>query len=104
MRNPMLLVALLLTMLALSPRPAQAIRCCDINDSTSTNVGTGSTCATAQANLKAICDAEARGVCGGPRNTCLGGITYTDDCYDNPGGGLASSGYEPFGCFYTCVP
>jgi|HubBroStandDraft_3_1064219.scaffolds.fasta_scaffold430006_1 hypothetical protein len=104
MRNLLFASVLLLTALALFVQPAHAVLCCDSTQtSTPTEVGTGSTCAEAQADLAARLDADITARCGG-RDDCRNGIVYTDDCYDNPGGGLASSGWEAFGCVYRCGP
>jgi hypothetical protein len=103
MRNLMLTVALALTFMALSAKPAHAIMCCDNDSSTGVYIGTGTTCAAAQSNLHSQVVAELPGDCGGPRTYCFFGITYLDDCYDS-GGQLASQGYGNYGCKYICQP
>ena|SRR3984893_12426618 len=104
MRNGLFMAALVLTALALSAKPAHAFRCCDNDSTTPVEVGTGSTCAAALANLQALVNADVAADCGSLFQSCRFGLTYTDDCYDNGGGGLASSGYESYGCKYYCVP
>src|SRR5215831_15240405 len=104
MRNYLFMAALVLTAMALTPRAAHALRCCDNDSVTPVEVGTGSTCAEAQANLATLCNNDVAADCIGLINACRFGIVYVDDCYDNPGGGLASSGYEMYGCKYFCPP
>jgi|HubBroStandDraft_3_1064219.scaffolds.fasta_scaffold232464_2 hypothetical protein len=104
MRQFLFAAALGLTALALTAKPAHALRCCDNDSTTPVEVGTGSTCAAAQANLQALVNADVAADCGSLTQSCRFGLTYLDDCYDNPGGGLASQGYESYGCKYFCPP
>jgi hypothetical protein len=104
MRNLLFVAVLGLTVMALTAKPAHAIKCCDDDSATPVEVGTGSTCAAAQSNLQAILNADIAADCGSLFNSCRFGVVYVDDCYDNPGGGLASQGWEGYGCKYICSP
>jgi hypothetical protein len=98
-------VAAVLAMAALSPRPAHAILCCDPYGyyTTSTQTGTGSSCSAAQSALAAGLRSEELADCGTPRYLCIGStVQYTDDCFDVSPGVLGSSGYQVYECKTTC--
>jgi hypothetical protein len=101
-----LIVAAVLVTAALSTKPAHAFVCCDTSSDsfTTTLVGTGSSCAAAQAALSAALQSQERSDClswDGTTRVCRFGVIYVDDCYDAGHGVLASKGYEEFECLIS---
>jgi len=107
--NKLLLVvaAMILVMAAMSPRKAQAFMCCDPGGyyATSTQTGTGSSCANAQSALASGLRSEELADCGTLNQLCIGStVQYTDDCFDVSPGVLGASGYQLYECKSTCLP
>ena len=107
--NKLLLVvaATILVMAALRPRPAYAVMCCDPYGyyTTSTQTGTGSSCASAQSALAAGLRSEELADCGLVTRLCIGSsVQYVDECFDVSPGVLGSSGYQWYECKSTCQP
>ncbi|HSS48149.1 MAG TPA: hypothetical protein VLX28_04315 [Thermoanaerobaculia bacterium] len=103
----LLVAATILVMAALSPRPVHAFMCCDPYGyyTTSTQTGTGSSCANAQSALAAGLRSEELADCGTLTKLCIGStVQYTDDCFDVSPGVLGASGYQYYECKSTCVP
>jgi hypothetical protein len=99
--------AAVLVMAAMSPRPAHAFMCCDPYGyyTTSTQTGTGSSCANAQSALASGLRSEELADCGTLRNLCIGStVQYTDDCFDVSPGVLGASGYQYYECKSICQP
>jgi hypothetical protein len=101
----LVVIAAALAMAALLPRPVHAYPCCDPYGyyTTSTQTGTGSSCANAQSSLASALRSEEVADCG--RFICIGStVQYTDDCFDAGHGVLGSSGYQYYECRSVCHP
>ena len=113
-RLPVLAFAFLVCALALSmlahPRPAEAAcyMLCDYWDSgypytTSTAIGKGSDCATADAALTSQLQQQATAFCGG--TYCRFTKVITQSCTQTSAGQYQVQGYATFNCKYrVCEP
>lgn len=94
-----LLVALLTCTLAIStPKPLQAIFCCDNCCTTSQYWVMKPTCSEAQTEYRAQALPEAQAACGGATQVCS---FIIPGCYAS-GGMWVVDGTADFGCKYQC--
>jgi len=99
-----LCASVLLLVVALWPRYAEAAIYCSSPMNTSTLTGTGLTCAAAQSNLASMTLSEANNICvsQGYGGVCTSTLNYVTACTDvHDGGGhywYVRSGYRTFTC------